>query len=53
MNECGGWSDQLEQHPPDERRNSKILPWSSIAELRMRLEELGLVESVETTKRTT
>src|SRR5262245_44068143 len=29
----GGWSDQLERNPPDERRNSKILSWSSIAEL--------------------
>jgi uncharacterized protein (TIGR00725 family) len=27
---CGGWSDRLEQDPPDERRNSPILPWSSI-----------------------
>lgn len=40
---CGGWSDQLEQNPPDERCNSKILSWSSIAELRARLEELGLI----------
>ena len=39
---CGGWSDGLEQNPPDERRNSKILSWSSIAELRSRLGELGL-----------
>jgi uncharacterized protein (TIGR00725 family) len=40
---CGGWSEQLERNPPDDRRNSKILPWSSTAELRSRLEELGLV----------
>lgn len=37
---CGGWSDQLEQNPPDERRNSKILSWSSIAELRIHLDKL-------------
>ena len=40
---CGGWSDQLEQNPPDERRNSEIRSWSSIAELERRLRELGLV----------
>jgi predicted Rossmann-fold nucleotide-binding protein len=39
---CGGWSDQLEQHPPDERRNSVIRSWRSIAELGKCLEELGL-----------
>lgn len=39
---CGGWSDRLEQNPPDERRSSEILPWSSISELRSRLGELGL-----------
>ena len=33
----GGWSDQLEQNPPDERRNSKILSWGSIAQLEDRL----------------
>jgi hypothetical protein len=40
---CGGWSDGLEQNPPDERRNAPILPWSSTAELSARLSELGLV----------
>jgi uncharacterized protein (TIGR00725 family) len=40
---CGGWSDQLQQNPPDERRNSKILPWSSMEELRSNLEELGII----------
>ena len=40
---CGGWSDQLERNPPDERHNSKILPWSSIAELRTKLQELDLI----------
>lgn len=42
---CGGWSDQLEQNPPDERRNSKILPWGSTEELKSRFRELGLVSS--------
>jgi uncharacterized protein (TIGR00725 family) len=40
---CGGWSDQLEQNPPDERRNSQILSWGSIGELERRLQELELV----------
>jgi uncharacterized protein (TIGR00725 family) len=40
---CGGWSDQLEQNPPDERRNSPILPWNSIDTLEARLRALGLV----------
>ena len=40
---CGGWSDQLERNPPDERRNSPILSWRSIDELERRLRELGLV----------
>lgn len=39
---CGGWSDQLDQHPPDERGNSVIRSWRSIEELRQRLHELGL-----------
>jgi hypothetical protein len=39
---CGGWSDRLEQNPPDERGNSKILAWSSIEELATRLTDLGL-----------
>jgi uncharacterized protein (TIGR00725 family) len=39
---CGGWSDRLEQDPPDERRNSPILPWSSIATLEAQLRALGL-----------
>jgi uncharacterized protein (TIGR00725 family) len=38
---CGGWSDQLEQNPPDERKNSPILPWGSTGELEARLRELG------------
>ncbi len=39
---CGGWSDQLARNPPDERRNSPILPWGSLEELKTRLQELGL-----------
>ncbi|NBW49251.1 MAG: Rossmann fold nucleotide-binding protein [Betaproteobacteria bacterium] len=39
---CGGWSDELEQNPPDERKNSPILPWGSVAELETRLKALGL-----------
>ena len=41
---CGGWSDQLPSNPPDERRNSAILPWRSVDELRSRLVGLGLAE---------
>jgi uncharacterized protein (TIGR00725 family) len=40
---CGGWSDQLERNPPDERGNSKILSWRSIDELKLKLSELGLL----------
>ena len=39
---CGGWSDSLPSNPPDERRNSQILPWSSIEELAGQLATLGL-----------
>lgn len=42
---CGGWSDQLEKNPPDERGNSRILSWSSIEALERNLRELGLVGS--------
>jgi hypothetical protein len=40
---CGGWSDGLERHPPDERQNSPILPWGSVAELASQLGSLGLL----------
>src|SRR3954470_13009954 len=40
---CGGWSDQLEAHPPDERRNSTILPWDSLESLESSLRSVGLV----------
>ena len=39
---CGGWSDELPSNPPDERGNSRILPWSSVAELEANLRTLGL-----------
>jgi uncharacterized protein (TIGR00725 family) len=40
---CGGWSDGLLANPPDERKNSPILPWATTAELEARLRLLGLV----------
>jgi len=40
---CGGWSDGLLQNPPDERGNSPILPWDSIATLEAQLQSLNLV----------
>jgi uncharacterized protein (TIGR00725 family) len=40
---CGGWSDQLTANPPDERKNSPILPWGSVAQLEARLQDLGLI----------
>jgi uncharacterized protein (TIGR00725 family) len=38
----GGWSDSLPSNPPDERRNSPILPWSSAGELEAQLRSLKL-----------
>jgi uncharacterized protein (TIGR00725 family) len=38
----GGWSNDLPNHPPDERGNSKILPWSTVHELKAQLRALGL-----------
>jgi uncharacterized protein (TIGR00725 family) len=40
---CGGWSDGLLANPPDERKNSPILPWGSVAELEAQLRALSLV----------
>ena len=40
---CGGWSESLPSNPPDERKNSPILPWSSIDELESRLRQLQLM----------
>jgi uncharacterized protein (TIGR00725 family) len=37
---CGGWSDTLDDDPPDERGNAPILPWGSVEELHARLREL-------------
>ena len=39
----GGWSNDLPSHPPDERGNSPIHPWSSVAELETELRQLALV----------
>lgn len=39
----GGWSDSLPDHPPDERQNSPILPWSSMADLEVQLRQLRLI----------
>jgi uncharacterized protein (TIGR00725 family) len=39
----GGWSNDLPAHPPDERQNSPILPWGSIAELEAQLRQLALI----------
>lgn len=41
---CGGWSDQLEKNPPDERRNSPILPWGTVEALEAQLRTLGLID---------
>ena len=40
---CGGWSDDLPDNPPDERRNSPIHPWATVAELEAQLRSLQLV----------
>ena len=40
---CGGWSDGLLANPPDERKNSPILPWANTLELKAQLIALGLV----------
>ncbi|HTU68334.1 MAG TPA: hypothetical protein VMF52_20495 [Steroidobacteraceae bacterium] len=39
----GGWSSDLPDHPPDERRNSPIHPWGSVAELEGQLAALKLI----------
>ena len=44
---CGGWSDRLPQNPPDERKNSPILPWSSATELKAQLQSLGFVRPLQ------
>ena len=42
---CGGWSDTLPEDPPDERGNSRLLPWRSGAELETQLRALDLVSA--------
>lgn len=42
---CGGWSNDLPSNPPDERKNSPIHPWASVAELEVQLRALGLIQS--------
>ena len=39
----GGWSNDLPTRPPDERRNSPILPWGSVAELERQLRALDII----------
>jgi uncharacterized protein (TIGR00725 family) len=39
----GGWSNNLPTNPPDERKNSPILPWNSIQDLESQLRQLGLI----------
>lgn len=40
---CGGWSDRLPENPPDERRNSPILPWDSVEALERQLKALQML----------
>lgn len=40
---CGGWSNDLPANPPDERKNSPILPWGSVVELERQLRTLELL----------
>ncbi len=40
-----GWSDGLPANPPDERKNSPILPWANTAELEAQLRFLGLIRA--------
>ena len=42
---CGGWSDGLPENPPDERQNSPILPWDSVATLESQLNALRLIKT--------
>jgi uncharacterized protein (TIGR00725 family) len=41
---CGGWSNDLPANPPDERQNSPILPWRTVAELESQLRQLELIK---------
>jgi uncharacterized protein (TIGR00725 family) len=42
---CGGWSETLPTHPPDERKNSPILAWRDMAALESHLRELKLIRT--------
>ena len=42
---CGGWSDQLEANPPDERKNSPIHPWGSVTDLNRQFAQLGFLKA--------
>jgi uncharacterized protein (TIGR00725 family) len=44
---CGGWSEELPNHPPDERANSLILPWSNVQQLEAQIGELGLANTAK------
>lgn len=44
---CGGWSEELPSHPPDDRANSPILPWRTVTELQEQLRHLGLTTGLE------
>lgn len=37
------WSNDRLPHPPDERQDSPILPWSTVEELESQLRKLGVV----------
>jgi uncharacterized protein (TIGR00725 family) len=45
---CGGWSETLPANPPDERQNSRFLPWSTAAELEAQLASLGICQQAAT-----
>jgi len=38
----GGWSNDLATNPPDERQNSRVLPWNSVSELERQIINLGI-----------
>lgn len=44
---CGGWSESLPRHPPDERQNSAILPWATVSELEQHLRGLQLIRPAQ------
>ncbi len=42
---CGGWSDSLPANPPDDRKNSAILPWATTIDLESQLQSLRLTSA--------